>query len=187
MEISLDNEQWTVRDDTSLIEALAQLSEKSRGKGRIVTSLRIGGRLCTDRDLVPEFLACSGEETGPVEAISTSAADILLKAQDTIEQFGKLLKHEGETMVLLMRSGTIKLSSLDCWLGKLAEYIEIVERSIEMRIPGIPHDSLVPWTEQFIEARGIPDMVRMADLLEYELLPRIGQWGGANPQSMGVH
>ena len=94
MEISLDDEQWTVRDDIFLIEALAQLSEKSRGKGRIVTSLRIGGRLCTDRDLVPEFLACSGEETGSVEASSTSAADILLKAQDTIEQFGKLLKHE---------------------------------------------------------------------------------------------
>ncbi len=186
MEISLDNEQWTVRDDISLIEALAQLSEKSRGKGRIVTSLRIGGRLCTDRDLVPEFLACSVEETGPIEASSTSAADILLKAQGTIEQFGKLLKHEGETMVLLMRSGTIRLCSLDCWLGKLAEYIEIVERSIEMRIPRIPHDSLVPWTEQFIEARGIPDIVRMADLLEYELLPRIRPWG-ANPQSMGVH
>ena len=82
-----------------------------------------------------------------------------------------------------MRSGTIRLSSLDCWLGKLAEYIEIVERSIEMRIPGIPHDSLVPWTEQFIEAQGIPDIVRMADLLEYELLPRIRQWG-TNPQSM---
>ena len=186
MEISLDDEQWTVRDDTSLIEALAQLSEKSRGKGRIVTSLRIGGRLCTDRDLIPEFLACSVEEAGPVEASSTSAADILLKAQGTIEQFGKLLKDEGDTMVLLMRSGTIRLCSLDCWLGKLAEYIEIVERSIEMRIPGIPHDSLVPWTEQFIEARGIPDIVRMADLLEYELLPRIRQWG-ANPQSMGVH
>ncbi len=88
MEILLEDEQGTVRDDTSLIEALAQLSEKSRGKRRIVTSLRIGGRLCTDRDLVPEFLACSVEETGPIEASSTSAAHILLKAQGTIEQFG---------------------------------------------------------------------------------------------------
>ncbi|HJT18921.1 MAG TPA: hypothetical protein VJ746_00530 [Nitrospira sp.] len=172
MQVSLDAEQWTVHDDVSLLEILAQISNRARDKGRIVTALTIGGRKHTDRDLVPGLLARTGKETGPVEAISSNTTDILLNAKDAVSRFGELLKTEGESMARQMRSGTVDLSSLDGWLGQLAEYMEITERAHAQHVPGYPSESLVPWVEQFIEARAIPDFVRMADLLEYEVVPR---------------
>lgn len=173
MQISLDAERWTVQDDVTLLEALAQVSDKARDKGRVVTSLKIGGRPCTDRELVPELLARAGGETGPIEARSVSTVDIILGAKDVIGEFGEVLKREGASMVEFMRSGAINLASVDSWLGNLAEYIEITEQAARQLVPGFCQDSLVPWVGQFIEARNIPDIVSMADLLQYELLPRI--------------
>ncbi len=173
MQVSLDAEQWTVHDDTSLLEVLAQVSNKARGRGRIVTSLKIGGRTHTDRDLVPALLARTGKDTGPIEALSSATTDILLGAKDAVTKFGTHLKTEGEAMVRVMRSGAINMCSLDSWLGQLAEYIEITERAHAQQVPGFQLQSLVPWVEQLIEARAIPDPVRMADILEYELVPRI--------------
>lgn len=173
MQVSLDSEQWTVHDDTSLMEVLAQVSNKAQGRRRIVTSLKIGGRLYTDRDLVPAVLARTGKDTGSVEATSSATTDILLGAKETVAQFGDLLQTEGRAMAHAMRSGTINIASLDSWLGQLADYIEITERAQAHRVPGFHAESLVPWVEQLIEARMIPDLVRMADVLEYELVPRI--------------
>lgn len=173
MQISLDAERWTVQDDVSLLEALAQVSDKARDRGRIVTSLKIGGRPCTDRELVPELLARTGRDAGSIEASSVSTANIILGAKDAIGEFGEQLKREGASLVELMRSGAINLASVDGWLGNLAEYMEITERAARQLVPGFCQDSLVPWVGQFIEARKIPDIVSMADLLEYELLPRM--------------
>jgi hypothetical protein len=175
MQISLDAERWTVGDGTTLLEALAQVSNKARGRGRIVTTLKIGGRLCTDRDLLPEFLARTAREAGSIEAVSTATADILAGAKDTISQFGLLLRREGESMVRHLRTGTAQLSALDTWLGQLAEYMEITERAAEQGVPGFGRDTLVPWAEQLVDARRVPDTVRMADVLEYEILPRISR------------
>lgn len=173
MQVSLDSEQWTVHDNTSLMEVLAQVSDKAQGRRRIVTSLKIGGRLHTDRDLVPALLARTGKDTGPVEATSSATTDILLGAKEAVTRFGILLQSEGLAMVHAMRSGTINMSSLDSWLGRLADYIEFTERAQAHKVPGFHAESLVPWVEQLLEARAIPDLVRMADVLEYELVPRI--------------
>src|SRR3954447_6094218 len=72
MHVSLDAEQWAVSDDTSLLEVLAQVSNKAQDRRRIVTSLKIGGRAHSDRDLVPALLARTARESGPVEALSSA-------------------------------------------------------------------------------------------------------------------
>ena len=36
-----------------------------------------------------------------------------------------------------------------------------------------------PWLEEMLEAQQGEDLIRIADLLEYEITPRIGQWGEA--------
>jgi hypothetical protein len=36
-----------------------------------------------------------------------------------------------------------------------------------------------PWLEEMLEAQTEEDLIRIADLLEYEIAPRIGQWGEA--------
>ncbi len=173
MQISLDAEHWTVQDDLSVLEVLAQVSNKARGKGRIVTSLKIGGRYHSDRDLVPAFLARACKDAGPIEARSSATADILLDARASISKFGDMLKQEGEAMARVLRSDAINMPALDGWLGQLAEYMEITERAHAQHVPGFQTESLVPWVEQFIQARAVPDVVRMADILEYELVPRI--------------
>jgi hypothetical protein len=173
MQVSLDAEQWMVRDDVSLLEALAQVSDKARAKGRIVTSLKVGGQYCTDRDLVPKFLSRTGSEAGTIEATSASTGDILMGAKESIDKFGAILRQEGEALAAIMRGGAINMSSVDHWLGQLADYLEITERVAQQRLPGYSSDSLVPWVRLFVEARNVPDIVSMADLLEYELLPRI--------------
>ncbi len=122
---------------------------------------------------MPDLLARTGKETGPVEAISSNTADILLSAKDAVLRFGEQLKTEGESMARRLRDGSVNLSSLDGWLGQLAEYMEITERAQAQHVPGFSTESLVPWVEQFMQARAIPDVVCMADLLEYEIVPRL--------------
>jgi hypothetical protein len=173
MRVSLNTEQWTVRDDTSLLEVLADISNKARGRGHIVTALKIGGRPHTDRDLIPSLLARAAKDSGPVEALSSATTDILLGAKEAVTKFGDHLKTEAATLTRLMRSGTVNMASVDQWLGQLAEYMEITERAQAQQVPGFHQDSLGHWVEQLIDARAIRDLVRMADVLEYELIPRI--------------
>ncbi|HEU4685405.1 MAG TPA: hypothetical protein VFS39_12950 [Nitrospira sp.] len=173
MQVTLDSEHWTVGDDLSLLEVLAQVSDKARGRGRIVTELKIGGRIHTDRDLIPSLLARKGKDAGSVEAVSSTTADLLSGAKDAVSQYGAQLKAEGGRITQVLRTGALALSDLDQWLGQLADYMEITERGAAHRIPGFHSAGLSAWVEHLMDARTHRDCVRMADLLEYELLPRL--------------
>ena len=72
MHITLDEEQWQVSDESSLMEILATISDRAQAQHRIVTSLTIGGKAISDRDLAPGFLNQSGKNLGAVQAISKS-------------------------------------------------------------------------------------------------------------------
>src|SRR4051812_18787106 len=118
MRVSLNTEQWTVRDDTSLLEVLADISNRARGRGHIVTALKIGGHAQTDRDLIPSLLARTAKDSGPVEALSCATTDILLGAKEAVTKFGEHLKTEAATLARLLRSGTVNMASVDQWLGQ---------------------------------------------------------------------
>ena len=51
MHITLDEEQWQVSDESSLMEILATISDRAQAQHRMVTSLTIGGKAISDRDL----------------------------------------------------------------------------------------------------------------------------------------
>jgi hypothetical protein len=65
------------------------------------------------------------------------------------------------------------LSLLDLWLGKVADVVEIIGNGPKQLGTESPARVVAGWMEEFLEARRLRDTVRMADLLEYEVLPRL--------------
>lgn len=170
MHITLDEEQWESGTHLTLGDVLAEVSERAHAQARLVTSLRLDQRPITDRDLDPLFLAEPVSRFAQLAAQSQSMPAIIESAQSSIWQFGEELRAEGRALAAPLRFTAESLSPLDLWLGKLADYLELVEGT-----PGASTDSssrgLLPWIKELLDARAARDGVRMADLLEYEILP----------------
>ncbi|MBI4003032.1 MAG: hypothetical protein HY348_14775 [Nitrospira defluvii] len=173
MHITLDGEQWQLSDDTSLMDALAYLSDKAHAKHRIVTSLTIGGKAISDRDLAPAFLNQPGKDLGAVQAVSKSLHCIITEAKQAIDRFAAQLRADGQVLLTPLRSGTGQVGSIDIWLGRLADYTEMLETGHTQGVAGLSSATLLPWIQELLGARSSADPVRVADLLEYELLPRL--------------
>ena len=80
---------------------------------------------------------------------------------------------EGTSLADPFRMGGQDLSSFDVWLGKVADAVEIIENGQKQLGRESPGQVIAGWIEELLAARRIHDTVRMADLLEYEILPRI--------------
>jgi hypothetical protein len=173
MHITLDEEQWQLSDDTSLLEALAAISDKAQARHRIVTSLTIGGKAISDRDLVPALLNQSGQGLGPIAAVSQSLRTIIAEAGQAISRFAGQLHVDGQVLLVSLRSGTVQVESIDTWLGRLADYTELLEAGRTQGVAGLSSAAILPWIQELLAARTSSDAVRVADLLEYELLPRL--------------
>jgi hypothetical protein len=174
MDVTLDEERWQLPDDMSLMEALAQVSDKAEQKGCFVTSLSVGGRNITDRDLDPAFLAQRGSEISGIEARSRSLRTIMAEAAGTMRLFSAQLKQDGEALIGPLRAGRGGFGALDAWLGRLADYAEIAEAG---RAQGVADTTAAAkalhWIQELVDARQSADLVRLADILEYELLPAL--------------
>ena len=173
MHITLDGEQWQLPDDILLMDALAAISDKAHAQHRIVTSLTIGGKEISDRDLAPAFLNQSGKSLGTVEAVSQSLHAIITDAKEAIHRFAAQLQTDGRLLLAPLRSGTGQVGAIDAWLGRLADYTEMLEAGRIQGVAGLSSTLLLPWIQELLEARSCADPVRVADLLEYELLPRL--------------
>lgn len=174
MDIKLDEERWQLPDDTSLMEALAQLSDKAERKGCLVTSLSVGGRNITDRDLDPTFLAQTGAQVSRIEAVSQSLRAIMAGAAETIRLFSSQLRQDGQTLVGPLRAGRGGFASLDAWLGRLADYAEMAQAGGTQGLSDPAGTKTLQWIKELVDARHASDPVRLADILEYELLPALG-------------
>jgi hypothetical protein len=173
MHITLDEERWQLPDDTSLMEALAQVSDKAQSKGCLVTQLTVGGRPVTDRDLQPSFLAQKGTDVATVEAISRSLRAIMSDAAATMTRFAAQLKTDGGALVGALRAGRGGFTGLDMWLGRLADYAEMAVTGRTQGLPDTGMTRALPWIQELVDARQAADAVRLADILEYELLPAL--------------
>jgi hypothetical protein len=173
MDITLDEERWQLPDDTSLMEALAQVSDKAERKGCFVTSLSVGGRNITDRDLDPAFLAQKGSEVSRIEARSRSLRTIMVDAAGTMRLFSAQLKRDGDALIGPLRTGRGGLSALDAWLGRLADYAEMAEAGRAQGVADTTATKVLQWMQELVDARHAADPVRLADILEYELLPAL--------------
>lgn len=173
MQVILDHEEWEVANEVLLADVLAQVSDRAQAQSRIVTSLIVGGRPLSDRDLEPTLLATKAGEAGGVHATSQAMSEVLQAAQHSLRKYAGLLRDEGAALIRPLRIGTGDRGSLDAWFGKLADYLEMTETASAHESPMCCRDSLVPWVQELMEARNAGDLVRLADLLEYELLPRL--------------
>ena len=173
MRITLDQDQWDVREDQLVGEVLAQVSDRARARQRLVTSLRLGGRPITDRDLIPTLLAKSLKEVGPIEAISKDVTIVVGSARSAMIRLAAILEAEAHGFLLPLRTrGTIP-TALDRWFGLLADYLELFQTAAEVNSSGGELKAFASWIQELLDARSLKDPVRIADILEFEILPQL--------------
>lgn len=173
MRITLDQDQWDVSDDQLVGEVLAQVSDRAHARHRLVTSLKLGGRPITDRDLQPMLLGKLLKEVGSVDACSQDIPEIMTNATPTITRFSSTLKVEAQGFIAPLRMSGVIPSALDRWFGQLADYMELLQVAGPGSQANDDLQALSPWIQDLLDARSIPDPVRIADILEFEILPRL--------------
>ncbi len=170
MQVILDQEQWEVGSNKTLGEVLADVSERAHTRARIVTSLAVDQRKITDRDMDAAFLA---ERTGRFQSLtatSQSQAEIVRAAEPSIRKYAGAVLEEGAGLANAFRSGQGAVPLLDAWLGKLADYLEVAAAG---QAGTAGSGSLAAHVQELLKARLSGDRVLIADLLEYEILPRL--------------
>jgi hypothetical protein len=171
MQVILDGEQWEVDGNASLGEILAHVNDRAQANDRLVTGLAIDGHPVTDRDLTPALLARSAADVATVRAASCTMRELAATARTSLKQFAELLKSEGAALAMDLRAGRDDLAPLDLWLGKLADYVELAEVVYRQWPEGETSTSMAAPLARVIDARATHDTVRLADVLEFELLP----------------
>jgi hypothetical protein len=174
MRITLDQDQWDVSDDQPVGEVLMQVSDRAHARHRLVTSLKLGGRPITDRDLQPMLLGKRLKEVGPIVACSQNVPEIMTNAAPAMTQFVSTLKAEAQGFLAPLRMRGIIPSALDGWCGQLADYMECLQAAEQGGSAGGDLQALTSWIQELLDARSIHDPVRMADILEFEILPCLG-------------
>jgi hypothetical protein len=173
MRITLDQDQWDVSDEQSVSEVLAQVSDRAYAQRRLVTSLRLGGHPITDRDLQPMLLRKLLREVGPIDACSQNIPEIMTNAAPAITKFASTLKAEAQGFLMPLRMSGIIPSALDRWFGELADYVELLHAAGAGRPAGGDLREFSAWIQDLLDARSIQDPVRVADILEFEILPHL--------------
>ena len=171
MRITLDQDQWEVSNDQLVGEVLGQLSDRARARHRLVTSLKLGGRPITDRDLQPLLLNKLINEVGPIEACSQDIPEIMRNAAPAITRFASTMKAEAQGFLTPLRTSGVIPSALDRWFGQLADYVELLQAAAQGRPARGDLQAFSSWIQELLDARSIQDPVRMADILEFEVLP----------------
>ena len=171
MRITLDQDQWDIGDEQLISEALMQVSDRAHAQHRLVTSLRLGGRPITDRDLQPILLGTRLKDVGPIDACSQNIPEIMAGAAPAIAKFASTLTVEAQGCIAPLRMSGVIPSALDRWFGQLADYMELLQAAER---DGQVHEdlqALSSWVQELLEARSLQDTVRLADILEFEVLP----------------
>ena len=171
MRITLDHDQWDVSDDQPVSEVLTQVSDRAYAQHRLVTSLKVGGRPITDRDLQPMLLSKLLKDVGPIDACSQNIPEIVTEAGPAITRFASTLQAEAQGFLTPLRMSGIIPSALDRWFGQLADYVELLRAAGQGSPAKSDLQALSSWIQELLDARSIQDPVRMADILEFEVLP----------------
>ncbi|MCP9456488.1 MAG: hypothetical protein NNA18_10325 [Nitrospira sp.] len=172
MRVQLDQEEWVVEGQATLADVLADISDRAHARSRLVTKLQLDHRNVTDRDLDSSLLSQSALQYGQLVALTQSIADLEHDAWVAAGRYARLLHAEGQTLLEAWRAGTPRDPAMNEWLGRLADYLEFTEGR-EQHGPADRRTSLSFWVQELLAARERSDMILTADLLEYEILPRL--------------
>jgi hypothetical protein len=178
MRVTLDQEQWEVGEGATIGDVLADVSERAQTQSRIVTSLRLDQRAITDRDLDAELLREASGKFSRLTAMSQSVDALMESARELAARYARDLGEEGWTIASAFRAGYSQVGTLDLWLGKLADYLELAEGGRTSQPTREDERQLSALVRELLAARNERDIVLMADLLEYEILPRLGKVNG---------
>ncbi len=175
MRVQLDEETWEVSDTIRLEEVLANLSDRAGAQGRLVTQLFVGNRAMTDRELVPPTLSQVASSFGSIAAKSEKMEHIVQESEEKGQAFGRQLRSQAEQVLKSIRQGRGGMRQLDQWFGQVADYLEW--QDIQQTIVGsqLNCKDLAFWINELMAARKNADEVRMVDMLEYEVVPRLPQ------------
>jgi hypothetical protein len=173
MHITLDDEQWVAPKDTTLREIFTDLSERAFAKSRIVTTMLLDHRQITDRDIDAQLLQTPSSGFSDLVATSSTQQDIIEAARGSIDRYCEHVVGEGNQLVGHLRTGMLDVAKLDRWLGKVADILELMKHRRSGSTGESDLHATAGWVEQLLGARQVRDSVRMADLLEYEVLPRL--------------
>lgn len=174
MNVQLDNEQWQANAEATLGDILADLSERAHAKSRIVMTVLLDQHRITDRDIDQHLLQEPIARYRDLVATSATQQEIVESARESIRRYRELIVQEGSALINPFRLGKQDVSVLDGWLGKVADLLELMNQSAARSLPGSSCvQPTTEWIEQLLAARQLRDTVRMADLLEYEILPRL--------------
>ena len=173
MQITLDQDHWEAEAPLTMEHVLSEVSERAHARARIVTKLKLDHRTITDRDLDPAFLAESVVRFRELTAVSQPMPELIRAAEGSMRKYADTLRTDGVALLSPLRFEPLPLSALDAWLGRLADYLEFIEEASATVQTGTGTSLLAPWIQQLLEARAAGDPVRLADLLEYEILPRL--------------
>jgi hypothetical protein len=176
MLVQLDEETWEISDTDRLDEVLANLSDRAEAQGRLVTELIVGNRPMTDRELVSPTLSKVASSFGSISAKSEPMASIVQHSAETGKKFGQHLRSQAQQTVEDFRQGRGVMRQLDQWFGQIADYLEWVhiQESVSREQPKELQD-LSYWVNELMNARKNLDNVRIADMLEYEIIPMLPQ------------
>ena len=174
MQVQLDEEIWEMNDSVRLEEVLANLSDRAQAKGRLVTELMVGNQKMTDRELVFPTLAQVASSFGSIAAKSEALENIVQHSTETAQNFGHQLRLQAQDLVSDFRQGHGVLRVLDQWFGQVADYLEWaqIQKSVGTHKPD-EGEGLSFWVNELMNARTGMDKVRIADILEYEMIPRL--------------
>jgi hypothetical protein len=172
MRVQLDQEEWIADDRATLEEVLADISDRAHSRSRLVIKLRLDHREITDRDLDISLMKQPASRYEHLSALTQSMADIEHDAWIAAGRYAKLLHAEGLSLLEAWRAGTPRDPAMNEWLGQLADYLEFTEGR-DRQCPADRRTALSFWVQELLAARDGGDLVLTADLLEYEILPRL--------------
>lgn len=173
MRIKLDQEQWESGPEATLESVFAEVSDRAHARARIVTMMRLDQREITDRDIDATLMAEAASRYETLTAVSQAVRDVEHDARIAAGRYAKLLHAEAFALLGMLRAGAPEDRAMNEWLGKLADYLEFTEGRGMSSLPGNADAPLSSWIQDLLTARERRDTVLTADLLEYEILPRL--------------
>ena len=185
MRVILDQEQWEAGVEATIGDVLADVSERAQARSRIVTSLQLDQRTITDRDLDPQLLSKASRNFSRLTALSQSMQALMDSGRQAAARYAHDLRAEGHTIASAFRAGRSQTGQLDLWLGKLADYLELMEGGRTVHRISDDERPVSAWVRELLDARDGQDLVLMADLLEYEILPRLQRQSLSEDQGRG--
>lgn len=173
-----------VRRFAHLGELVFSLLREDTTCTRVVERLTVNGCAIPEESL-EKLELFPLEDIHEIELASKPVVEVALASLESSRDYCERLRSAIDRIVDGLRAGRVEEANrLYCdaidGLGLLVFAVTAAARELgESGLPLVGMDSaVIPSLEQLVEAQEVQDWVRVADTLEYELSPAIGEWRG---------